>query len=63
MPRMLAAAAALLFALSAAAGCGVVRAGGQYSGVPDTTVGDWTRPMGTLSTSGRIDLFRERGWQ
>ncbi len=63
MPRMLAAAAALLFALSAAAGCGVVRAGGQYSGVPDTTVGDWRQPLGTMSTDGTIRLFRERAWR
>ncbi len=63
MPRMLAAATALLLAMSVAAGCGVVRPGGQYSGVPDTTVGNWATPIGTLSTSGRIDLFRERGWQ
>lgn len=36
--------------------------GGDVSGVPDTTVGDWRFPMGTLSTSGRVDLYREQGW-
>ena len=37
----------------------LIRAGGQYSGVPDSTVGDWRQPLGTLSTGGTIRLFRE----
>lgn len=36
-----------------------IRAGGQYSGVPDTTVGDWRQPLGTMSTDGTIRLGRE----
>ncbi len=36
-----------------------IRAGGQYSGVPDSTVGDWRQPLGTLSTGGDIRLGRE----
>ena len=36
--------------------------GGEYSGVPDSTVGDWRFPTGTVSTGGRIDLFREQNW-
>ena len=38
----------------------LIRAGGQYSGVPDSTVGDWRYPAGTLSTGGAIRLNRER---
>jgi hypothetical protein len=53
-------ATALLLALFLA-GCGAVQAGGQYSGVPDSTVGDWRFPAGTLSTGGRINLNREVG--
>lgn len=45
--------------LLAAAAC---TPGGEYSGVPDSTVGDWRWPSGTTSTSGRIDLYREGGW-
>lgn len=52
-------AAALLFVLG---GCGAVQPGGQYSGVPDTTVGDWRWPSGTISTGGEIRLERERGF-
>ena len=37
----------------------LIRAGGQYSGVPDTTVGDWRQPLGTMSTDGTIRLGRE----
>ena len=37
----------------------LIRAGGQYSGVPDTTVGDWRQPLGTMSTGGNIRLGRE----
>jgi hypothetical protein len=37
----------------------LIRAGGQYSGVPDSTVGDWRQPLGTLSTDGTIRLGRE----
>jgi hypothetical protein len=37
----------------------LIRAGGQYSGVPDTTVGDWRQPLGTMSTGGDIRLGRE----
>ena len=53
---------AALIALLPLAGCGAVQAGGQYSGVPDSTVGDWRFPTGTVSTGGRIDLFREQNW-
>jgi hypothetical protein len=37
----------------------LIRAGGQYSGVPDSTVGDWRQPLGTLSNDGTIRLGRE----
>lgn len=40
-------------------GVPLLRAGGQYSGVPDSTVGDWRQPQGTLSTGGTIRLNRE----
>ena len=43
-------------------GCGAVTPGGDVSGVPDSTVGDWRWPSGTISTGGRIDLFREQNW-
>ncbi len=51
----------LLAALLAACSGGppLLRAGGQYSGVPDGTVGDWRRPQGTISTGGVIQLNRE----
>ena len=41
----------------------LIRAGGQYSGVPDTTVGDWRQPLGTMSTGGSIRLNRESNWR
>ena len=41
----------------------LIRAGGQYSGVPDTTVGDWRSPLGTMSNSGTISLNRERPYR
>ncbi len=37
----------------------LIRAGGRYSGVPDSTVGDWRQPLGTLSNDGTIRLGRE----
>ena len=37
----------------------LIRPGGQYSGVPDSTVGDWRQPLGTLSTDGTIRPGRE----
>ena len=37
----------------------LIRAGGQYSGVPDSMVGDWRQPLGTMSTGGSIRLGRE----
>lgn len=37
----------------------LIRAGGQYSGVPDTTVGDPRQPLGIMSTDGTIRLGRE----
>lgn len=40
-------------------GAPFIRPGGQYSGVPDSTVGDWRQPLGTLSTGGDIRLGRE----
>ena len=52
----------LLLALLAVASCGSVQAGGDVSGVPDTTVGDWRFPIGTQSTGGGISLFREQNW-
>ncbi|MBX9702470.1 MAG: hypothetical protein K2X74_23740 [Acetobacteraceae bacterium] len=48
--------------LIGALGIAACVAGGEYSGVPDSTVGDWRFPSGTVSTSGRIDLFREQNW-
>ena len=52
----------LLVALVALSGCHMVTPGGEFSGVPDTTVGDWRYPLGTLSTDGTIRLRRETGW-
>ncbi len=52
----------LLFSLGACYGPNgepLIRAGGQYSGVPDSTVGDWRQPLGTLSNDGTIRLGRE----
>ena len=52
----------LLFSLGACYGPNgepLIRPGGQYSGVPDSTVGDWRQPLGTLSTDGTIRLGRE----
>ena len=37
----------------------LIRTGGQYSGVPDSTGGDWRQPLGTLSHDGPIRLGRE----
>ena len=37
----------------------LIRAGGQYSGVPDSTIGDPRQPLGTLSNDGTIRLGRE----
>ncbi len=37
----------------------LIRAGGRYSGVPDTVVGDPRQPLGTMSTDGTIRLGRE----
>ena len=56
-------AALLLLSLGACTGpdgTPWLRAGGQYSGVPDSTVGDWRQPQGTISTDGAIRLNRER---
>ena len=61
MPHaLLIAALALLAACTGPDGAPLIRAGGQYSGVPDSTVGDWRQPQGTLSTGGAIRLNRER---
>jgi hypothetical protein len=49
----------LLPACTGSGGAPLFRAGGQYSGVPDSTVGDWRQPQGTLSTGGTIRLNRE----
>ncbi|MCB4824046.1 hypothetical protein [Roseicella aerolata] len=51
---------ALLLLLSAC-GPGGLRAGGQYSGMPDTTIGDPQRNYvtGTLSTGGVIRSRRD----
>jgi hypothetical protein len=59
-PLLLAAALALLSACTGPDGTPWIRAGGQYSGVPDSTVGDWRQPQGTISTDGVIRLNRER---
>jgi len=57
---MLRLVAVLSVLVVAACGPGGVRAGGRYSGVPDTTVGNWVTPAGTMSTDGTIVLDRER---
>jgi hypothetical protein len=49
----------LLPACADSGGAPLFRAGGRYSGVPDSTVGDWQHPLGTLSTGGTIQLNRE----
>jgi hypothetical protein len=49
----------LLGACTGPDGAPLIRPGGQYSGVPDSTVGDWRQPLGTLSTGGTIRLGRE----
>jgi hypothetical protein len=54
--------ACLLLGLAACGGAPLVRAGGEYSGVPDSVIGDRSFPFGTLSTDGVIRLERERGW-
>ena len=62
VPARRASALLLLLPLSACTGPNgepFIRAGGQYSGVPDTTVGDWQQPLGTMSTDGTIRLGRE----
>lgn len=58
MSRLIALLCAILVA-ACSGGSPLLRAGGQYSGVPDTTVGDWRYPAGTLSTGGVIVLDRE----
>ena len=61
MPRLLLLAALVLLpACTGPDGTPLIRAGGQYSGVPDSTVGDWRQPQGTLSTGGTIRLNREQ---
>ena len=60
--RRLALALLLLVPLGACYGPNgepLIRAGGQYSGVPDTTVGDWRAPLGTMSAGRTIRLNRE----
>jgi hypothetical protein len=54
--------ACLLLSL-AACGPGGFRAGGQYSGVPDTLIGDpgRNRTYGTISTGGTI-WSRQQGY-
>ena len=62
MRRALALLLLLLLPLGACTGPNgepLIRAGGRYSGVPDTTVGDWRQPLGTMSTDGTIRLGRE----
>ncbi|MCO6415771.1 hypothetical protein JYK14_06200 [Siccirubricoccus sp. KC 17139] len=44
----------------AACGPGGIQPGGRYSGVPDTSVGNWATPSGGITTDGRIYLNRER---
>jgi hypothetical protein len=61
VPRSLILALVLLAAALLPAGCGAITPGGEFSGVPDTTVGDWRNPTGTISTSGVIRLNREQG--
>ncbi|TCZ65446.1 hypothetical protein [Roseicella aquatilis] len=54
---------ALLLALLSGCGPGGLRAGGQYSGMPDTTMGEPQRNMatGTISTGGTM-WSRQQGW-
>ncbi len=60
MPPALPLLLGLALVLSACGPDGLIRPGGRYSGVPDTTVGDWRQPAGSISTGGRISLDRER---
>ena len=52
-----------LLLLLAACGPGGLRPGGQYSGVPDTTIGDAQRNavVGTISTGGTM-WSRQQGY-
>lgn len=50
-----------LLGLTACGDTPLLRAGGEYSGVPDTIIGDRSFPFGTVSTGGTIRLNRETG--
>jgi hypothetical protein len=50
----------LLLTLAACGDQGLIRAGGRYSGVPDTQMGSPGRTYGNISTGGTISLDRER---
>jgi hypothetical protein len=61
-PALLLAALVLLATTAGCTGPGgapLLRAGGQYSGVPDSILGDLQRPYGTISTGGTIRMNRE----
>lgn len=58
MPTVLPLLLSLLL-LSACGPGGLIQPGGRYSGVPDTTIGDWRDPAGAITTGGRIILDRE----
>jgi len=53
----------LAILLLAGCGSGLIRPGGQYSGMPDTTIGDpqRNRTTGTISTDGTL-WSREQGY-
>lgn len=52
-----------LAAIAVLGACGDIRAGGQYSGVPDTFIGQRTSPLGEITTDGQIRLQRETDWR
>jgi hypothetical protein len=56
MSRML-----LLLAGFLLAACGAITPGGEYSGIPDTRMGNWRGDMetGSISTSGVIRSNRD----
>ncbi|MDO9706929.1 hypothetical protein [Paracraurococcus lichenis] len=61
--RSILTAAALCLAILAGCGPGGLRAGAQYSGMPDTLIGDpqRNRVTGTISTDGTV-WSRQQGY-
>ena len=61
--RSILACAALCLGFLSACGSDLVKAGGQYSGFPDTTMGDpqKNRATGTISTGGTM-WSRQQGY-